>query len=212
MSSPPVHGPPASYSTAELARRFGVTTPTVQRWVDLGYLKAWKTAGGHRRIEAESAERFLTEQGLAAVTTEAPPPPHPAGGLSVLIVDDNPDDRDVLAALVQLALPGSVVTVVENGFQALGAIGRAVPDVLVTDIEMPHMNGLEMVRHLCSEIPKAPRVIFAVSSHEPRRIDELGGLPAGVALVAKPIDPLAFTVRLQSAVRDASLAPSSPPT
>ena len=54
-------GPP-SYSTAHLARRLGVSVPTVQRWVDLGHLKAWKTVGGHRRIDAESAENFIRVQ------------------------------------------------------------------------------------------------------------------------------------------------------
>jgi excisionase family DNA binding protein len=209
MSSPPVHRPPASYSTAELARRLGVSTPTVQRWVDLGYLKAWKTVGGHRRIDAESAERFLADQGLAAVAAELPPPAHRGAGLSVLIVDDNPDDREVLAALVESALPEASVTAVENGFQALVAIGRSVPDVLLTDIVMPHMNGLEMLRHLCNETPEPPRVMLAVSSRQPEQIAALGGLPDGVALVSKPIDPQTFADRLQAAVRDASLTPGS---
>ena len=53
---------PPSYSTAHLARRLGVSVPTVQRWVDLGHVKAWKTVGGHRRIDAESAEDFIRVQ------------------------------------------------------------------------------------------------------------------------------------------------------
>ena len=63
---------PRSYSTADVARRLGVSVPTVQRWVDLGYLKAWKTVGGHRRIDAETADRFIAAQaagGGAALPT-----------------------------------------------------------------------------------------------------------------------------------------------
>ncbi|MEY2842846.1 MAG: hypothetical protein RI920_883, partial [Pseudomonadota bacterium] len=51
--------PTRSYSTTEIAQRLGISTQTVQRWVDTGKLEAWKTLGGHRRIEAESAEHLF---------------------------------------------------------------------------------------------------------------------------------------------------------
>lgn len=56
---------PRTYSTVEIARRLGVSIQTVQRWVDTGKLKAWKTLGGHRRIDAESAEALLKKAGVA---------------------------------------------------------------------------------------------------------------------------------------------------
>jgi excisionase family DNA binding protein len=54
--------PRKSYSTVEIARRLGVSIQTVQRWVDAGRLKAWKTLGGHRRIDADSAEALLRHE------------------------------------------------------------------------------------------------------------------------------------------------------
>jgi len=181
---------PASYSTAEVARRLGVSIPTVQRWVDLGHLKAWKTIGGHRRIEADSAERMFRSQGPAPA--RAP--------LSVMVVDDNPDDRDVLSALIETALPDAKLSVAENGFQALVAIGQAAPDVLITDIVMPHMNGFEMLREVSTRCAVRPRVIFAVSSQTPQQISQLGGLPIDVNFVSKPIDPASFMDALKAAV------------
>jgi len=201
MSTSKQSGPPPSYSTAELARRLGVATPTVQRWVDHGYLKAWKTAGGHRRIDADSAKRFLAEQGLQILDAPPAEASETAADLAVLIVDDNPDDRDLLEALVESALPAATVKVAENGFQALVAIGRSAPDVLVTDIRMPHMDGLEMLRHLSrSDSAQRPKAIVAVSSYHPQQVAELGGLPPGVALVSKPVDPRVFADTLQAAV------------
>jgi excisionase family DNA binding protein len=209
MSSSTDRGAPASYSTAELARRLGVSTPTVQRWVDLGYIKAWKTAGGHRRIDADSAERFLVEQRLSAVDETPAAAARAAGGPVVLIVDDNPDDRDLLSALVESTLPAATVSAVENGFQALVAIGRSPPDVLVTDIVMPHMNGLEMIKHLCGGSAQRPGRVLAVTSHSPEQIAKLGGLPDGVRLVRKPIDPDTFADALRAAV-DAGSLPARP--
>ena len=71
-----------SLSTAEVARLFRVSVPTIQRWVDAGHLKAWKTPGGHRRVDAASV------QALRAGPAQA------AGPVQVVVVDDNPDDRD----------------------------------------------------------------------------------------------------------------------
>jgi excisionase family DNA binding protein len=179
---------PVSFSTAAVARQLGVSAPTVQRWVDLGYLRAWKTVGGHRRIDARSVEQFLAGQ--------RPGPQPAAGAVSVLLADDNPDDRDLLTALIDLALPGATVQTVENGFQALLAIGRAAPDLLVTDIVMPYMNGVEMLRELASSPTPGPRAVVVVTSLEPEQLARLGELPAGVGIVHKPVEPAAFAAAL----------------
>jgi excisionase family DNA binding protein len=186
-------GPP-SCSTAHLARRLGVSVPTVQRWVDLGHLKAWKTVGGHRRIDAESAENFIRVQmqrrGGEALDTVAPT--EIVVPFSVLVVDDNPDDRDLLCALVEMAVPGARIIVAANGFDALIEVGKAMPDLIVTDITMPHMDGVEMIRHLSTQGDTRPPAIVAVSSHTPAHVEKLGGLPAGVTLLAKPVEPAKF--------------------
>jgi excisionase family DNA binding protein len=194
---------PSSYSTADVAKRLGVSIPTVQRWVDLGHLKAWKTVGGHRRIEAESAERLFRAQGQPASST----PPAP----SVMVVDDNPDDRDLLSALLETALPGAQISTAENGFQALVAIGQSVPDVVVTDIVMPHMNGFEMLRQLSTQCAVRPRVIIAVSSRTRAQFAELGELPPDVRFIPKPIDPADFVATVQGAVGQAFSAPPLAP-
>ncbi|XVJ69915.1 MAG: excisionase family DNA-binding protein [Rhizobacter sp.] len=61
-----------TYSTVEIARRLGVSIQTVQRWVDSGKLKAWKTLGGHRRIDAESAEALLATRGYQDINELSP--------------------------------------------------------------------------------------------------------------------------------------------
>jgi len=196
---------PSSYSTAEVAKRLGVSIPTVQRWVDLGHLKAWKTVGGHRRIEAESAERLFRAQSQPANDASPPAP-------SVMVVDDNPDDRDLLSALLETALPGAQISTAENGFQALVAIGQSVPDVVVTDIVMPHMNGFEMLRQLSTQCAVRPRVIIAVSSRTRAQFAELGELPPDVRFIPKPIDPADFVATVQGAVGQAfSAAPPLAP-
>lgn len=178
---------PPSYSTAEVARRLGVSMPTVQRWVDAGHLKAWKTPGGHRRIDADSAEALFRAQREPG--RQAQPAAPSAAVLSVVLVDDNPDDRDQLTAIVQAALPTARLRVFENGIQALVAIGHDAADVVITDIVMPHMDGAEMLRQLAAHCLVTPKLLVAVSSNRNARGEPTVELPAGVRFVPKPVDP-----------------------
>jgi excisionase family DNA binding protein len=195
--------PPRSYSTTEIAQRLGISTQTVQRWVDTGKLKAWKTLGGHRRIEAEGAERLLRMHDK--VVPVAPPAKETARAQevearSVLVVDDNPDDRDVLVHLVATALPEVHVAAADNGFHGLVAIGRMAPDVVITDLMMPHINGFEMLRHLLAGCAVRPRVVLAVSSNPLADLAHLGHLPEGVPFLQKPLDPELFRQTLLAAL------------
>jgi len=203
-----------SYSTAEVARQLGVSIPTVQRWVDLGILKAWKTVGGHRRLDAASVHAFIRDNGVADTQLAVAPPTdiasRPRAGALALIVDDNPDDRDLLEAMVQEALPDARVRVASNGFEALLAIGHEVPHLLVSDIMMPHMNGMEMLRHLTRALRERPALIVAVSSDSLRSLAHLGALPHGVRFVRKPIEAEAFIAVLQEGLADSGAEPASP--
>jgi excisionase family DNA binding protein len=187
-----------SFSTAHLARRLGVSVPTVQRWVDLGHLKAWKTVGGYRRIDAESAENFIRVQmrqrGGEAAPAEAVAP------FSVLVVDDDAGHRDLLCALVEIELPGARIVAAPNGFEALIEVGKNMPDLIITDITMAHMNGVEMVRHLSTQGYARPPTIVALSACTPAHVDTLGGLPAGVMLLSKPLEPAQFVETINAAL------------
>ena len=188
---------PPSYSTAHLARRLGVSVPTVQRWVDLGHLKAWKTVGGHRRIDAESAEHFIRAQAQRRGGEDA----HEAvAPFLVLVVDGDPVDRDQLRALVVVAVPGARVVCAGNGFDALIEVGRAMPDLIVVDIALPHMDGFEMIRHLCAPGDARPPVIVALSAQSPAHLEGPGGLPPGVMRLAKPVEPARFVEAVNCAL------------
>lgn len=169
-----------SLSTTEAARRLGVSTPTVQRWVDAGLLRAWRTPGGHRRVDAESVRALQAD------------PQQDQARLDVVVVDDNPIDRELIEAAVHTAWPAARVGVYEDGVPALLAIGRHAPSVVITDIVMPHMDGLEMVRRLAQAPQARPaRLIVVSSSVEPPRAPS-GRLPADADFLPKPLDTQAL--------------------
>jgi DNA-binding NarL/FixJ family response regulator len=67
----------------------------------------------------------------------------------VLVVDDHALIRDSITALLSLQKDMQVVGVAENGREALLKLAESHPDVVVMDLRMPEMNGLEATREIC---------------------------------------------------------------
>ena len=69
----------------------------------------------------------------------------------ILVVDDEPSIRESLGMLLVAA--GYDVAEAENGIIALSHLNRTVPDLIVTDLNMPQMSGIELISHVRSRYP-----------------------------------------------------------
>jgi two-component system response regulator AlgR len=88
--------------------------------------------------------------------------------LRILVVDDEPPARARLAQLlsdISRELPLQVVGEADSGVRALAEAERLRPDVVLLDIMMPGMNGLEVARHLAAR-PEPPAVVFVTAFDE----------------------------------------------
>lgn len=131
----------------QVARILGVHPFTVARHIDQGVLQGFKTAGGHRRLRTSEVRRFLIAQGM-------PIPTELAGGgpIRVLAVDDEPA---VLNALRRSFKPHAAVlalTTTCSPIEALLMVGLSLPDVLLFDLQMPDLHGIE----LCMRVRETP--------------------------------------------------------
>jgi CheY-like chemotaxis protein len=107
--------------------------------------------------------------------------------LSVLIVEDNPDVAETLTALVKL--DGHAVRTAFHPEEALRLARAAPPDVVVTDIGLPGMNGFALARELSATLPRKP-LLIAVSGY-----GHMGAecVAAGIDhYLVKPVDPAAL--------------------
>ncbi|NBV22035.1 MAG: DNA-binding response regulator [Proteobacteria bacterium] len=116
---------------------------------------------------------------------------------TILIVEDHPLVRRGIRGLLQVQPDFKVVGEAANGLEALHLVDQLHPDVIITDIVMPVVGGLELMREL---VTQTPRPVFIVLSlfDEPRYVQEATDCGAA-AYVLKQSAP----TYLITAIRDA---------
>lgn len=111
------------------------------------------------------------------------------GGLnSVLVVDDSPTMRMLIVFSLSRYV-GCTVEHAGNGVEALEVIARNKPDLMVADINMPEMNGLELIKKVREIHPKAALPIVVITT-EGSDEDIRKGFQAGATeYLVKPFQP-----------------------
>jgi len=84
----------------------------------------------------------------------------------ILVVDDEPDERFLVGRALRRA--GHEVAVASDGANALKAVQERPPDLVLTDIMMPVMDGVELIRRLRAEPATAAIPILGQRGHSPR--------------------------------------------
>ena len=179
-----------SCTTREAAEALGICVRTAQLWVEQGRLRAWKTPGGHRRILRESVNAQLREREKECGASLA--------GFDILIVEDEPIQRQLLQK--KIASLGAEVSVrtAYNGVEGLIKIGERQPNVLITDLLMPGLDGFHLLKTLVDSPLVRPLQIIVITSLGEEEIAEQGGLPTGVATFHKPVRVAALLTMLKA--------------
>ena len=156
------------------------------------------------RIESKSSlsfERFKERP----FTEEKEMPDNRLKSIKVVAVDDDADTRDLLRAILERS--GADTTVVSSGQEALEAIKKLRPDILVCDLAMPKMDGYELlkkVRGLVQEVGWLPSIAFTASA---RSEDRARSRRAGFqAHIAKPVNSNELVTILVELVKPKALA------
>ena len=177
-------------STKEAAELLGVSQRTVQNWVDDGKLQSSRTAGGHRRLNPLDVSNFLQLHhfpGSHLLPNTLAAQDDAADEVRVLIVED---DFNMLR-LCELRFSQFSVKhklyLAANAFQGLIMVGKHQPHLIFTDLRMPQIDGLQMIREII-KLPEMQKTkIVIVTGLETREIMKLGALPEGVMVLPKPI-------------------------
>jgi excisionase family DNA binding protein len=132
-----------------------VSSKTIINWIDGGYIKAYKTVGGHRRIKKEDLDQFLKEKGMPlpeVVKTDE--------RKKILVVDD---DKIIVETIVQALEEdeyGYEMISASDGFEAGLQVNHFKPDLMILDIMMPDINGYEVCQKIkCNPETKNTKII-----------------------------------------------------
>jgi excisionase family DNA binding protein len=174
---------PAGYgllTTGDVARVCGVTRDGVGHWIRAGKLPAFRTPGGHFRIQKEDLHAFLRRSGGGE-------PVASTGVAHILVVDDEPTIRVLLSELLTDA--GFQVVTASCVEDALAATRAQIPNLVITDVALPGSDGIELARILRVQPGMAAVPIIAVTGIFDSRVTQRV-YGAGIdLLLAKPFRP-----------------------
>lgn len=170
--------------TSYAAKLLGLSVATVQSLVEKGEIEAWKTLGGHRRIALRSINAYQGKNNRPIARTQA----SPSDRLRLMVVEDDESTRELYRCnFEEWDLPLDC-TWMSSAIEAMMDISSMRPDLLITDLSMPGIDGIEMLKALQRNANLADMRIVVVSGLPPQVIKARGGFPAYAHLQGKPIN------------------------
>jgi CheY-like chemotaxis protein len=147
--------PERTYTTHDIAKFCDVYPSSVVHWINGGKLRTYKTAGGHHRVTREDLIDFLQRLNMRL-------PAELVARKRVLVVDDDAELSKVISRAFS-RLPEYEVETCGDGINALIRIGQEPPDLVVLDVVIPKMDGIQVCRVLKSQPQTQGIKIIAVS-------------------------------------------------
>lgn len=194
-------GTVAAESTPDAGTTFRIRLPLGTGHLPPEHLAPEPSAGG---IAAETAEPYVQEA-LRWLPDGEPVPDvilAPAAGARVLVADDNADMREYLARLLA---EDYAVTAVRDGVEALGAATAEPPDLIISDVMMPRLDGLGLLAALRRD-PRTAAVPVLLLSARAGQEASVDGLAAGADdYLVKPFSALELLARVRTTIRLARL-------
>jgi DNA-binding response OmpR family regulator len=119
---------------------------------------------------------------------------------TILLVEDSPDVINLIR--FSLEKSGYKVILASNGFEALEQLEKSIPDLLITDLMMPGMNGFELLEELTKKNIKVKTVVLALQKTDEDIVRSLGY--GAIDFIQKPFSPREVVARINGIMSRAS--------
>ena len=170
--------------TSYAASLLGLSVATVQSLVEKGEIEAWKTMGGHRRIALRSIQSHLAKNSQRQPVMQA----DPQNRLRVLVVEDDEPTRELYQMEFESWNLPVDCTWMSSAMEALMDIASMRPDLLITDLSMPGVDGFEMLKAISRNIELVDMQVIVISGLPRQAFDSRGGFPEDAFMLKKPIN------------------------
>jgi len=185
-------------TSTEVGNLLQVNPSSVKKWVNEGHIVAFRTPGGHRRIRAADLVHFLDQHKIPV-----PKPLQEAGRRRLLVVDDDSAQLKAIGRALKRYAERVDLHLIDNGIDALIRIGATRPHLVVMDVYMPGLDGIEVCRRLKAN-PETQEVMVVLASARMTGELEAEARAAGARRgLRKPIDVAAILDELGVAIRSA---------
>lgn len=152
-------------TTGEAARKCGVGINTVKRWIQKGELKCVITPGGHWRIPEHEFLSFLKSHKMEPLqinTNQA---------YKILLIEDDIDMSSLIEGAFDLAPFNNTFDHAKDGYTGLIKVGSMQPDILILDIMLPEINGLELIQRIrATGLSNTPRILVITGAGDRRLV------------------------------------------
>jgi excisionase family DNA binding protein len=168
----------------EVGALLQVNPSSVKKWVNEGRIVAFRTPGGHRRIRVSDLVDFLNRHAMPIPRRLAA-----ASKKRMLVVDDDPLQLRALERRLRAYRARIDMVLTENGIDALLMVGTFKPHLIVIDVYMPGVDGVEVCRRLKLKAETRHIGIIVTSAHLSRAVEERAMEAGALVCVPKPLDP-----------------------
>jgi len=155
-------------TTGKAARLCGVGINTIKRWIQKGELKCVITPGGHWRIAADEFQHFLHALPSAPVQQEQSKKAE--ARYKVLLIEDDQALSALIEGAFEMAPFDTLFDSAFDGYSGLMKIGAMQPDLILLDIMLPEINGLELIQRIRSSDLCAAMRIVVITGAADRRV------------------------------------------
>lgn len=121
--------------------------------------------------------------------TQVPP-------IRILVADDHPVVRDGLTAMLATQPDFAIAGQAADGLAAVEQARALVPDVILLDLEMPGLDGVEALRHIRAAVPEARVIVFTAFDTDERIVDAVRAGAKGYLLKGAPREELFRAIRV----------------
>lgn len=148
------------FTVFKASKYCNVSPQTIINWIESGHIKAYKTVGGHRRINKLDLEAFMKKQGIPIPTVK-----QPEERIKILIVDDDPIIVETIVQSLEEDEFNYEVISASDGFEAGLQVNHFKPDLMILDIMMPDIKGYEVCEKIKSNPETQDMKIIVLSAY-----------------------------------------------